>query len=51
VQAWIALSATLAKEGHTSDAQQAAESALKIDPNNIEALELRRNLTDGQALR
>jgi superkiller protein 3 len=51
VQAWIALSATLAKETRIPDALQAAENALKIDPDNIEALELRKNLTSGQAQR
>ena len=49
VQAWIALAATLAKESHFPDALLAVENALKISPNNIEALELRKNLVDGQA--
>jgi tetratricopeptide (TPR) repeat protein len=49
VQAWIALAATLAMESRFSEALQAVDSALKIAPNNSEALELRKNLVAGQA--
>ena len=49
VQAWIALAATLATESRTSDALQAVDTALKIDPGNSEGLELRKNLVAGQA--
>ena len=51
VQAWIALASTLAMESRFSDALQAIDSALKIAPNNNEALELRKNLVAGQAQR
>ena len=51
VQAWIALAATLAAESHIPDALQAVESALKIAPDNSEALELRKKLASGQAQR
>jgi tetratricopeptide (TPR) repeat protein len=51
VQAWIALAATLAMESRIPDALQAVDSALKIDPSNSQGLELRKNLTAGQAQR
>jgi Flp pilus assembly protein TadD len=51
VQAWIALATTLAMESRFPDALQAVDSALKIAPNNSEALELRKNLIAGQAQR
>ena len=49
VQAWLALATTLAMESRIPDALQAVDSALKIAPDNSEALELRKNLTAGQA--
>jgi len=49
VQAWIALAATLATESRIPDALLAVDSALKIDPGNTQGLELRKNLTAGQA--
>jgi tetratricopeptide (TPR) repeat protein len=48
VQAWIALAATLATESRIPDALQAVDSALKIAPDNSEALELRKKLVAGQ---
>lgn len=51
VQAWLALAATLAKESRIPDALQAVDSALKIAPDNSEALELRKNLLAGQTQR
>lgn len=49
VQAWIALATTLAMESRIPDALQAVDSALKIDPNNSQGLELRKNLVAGRA--
>jgi tetratricopeptide (TPR) repeat protein len=51
VQAWIALAATLATESRIPDALQAVDSALKIAPDNSEALELRKDLVAGQTKR
>jgi tetratricopeptide (TPR) repeat protein len=51
VQAWIALAATLATESQIPDALQAVDSALKIAPDNSEALELRKKLAGSQAQR
>jgi len=51
VQAWIALASTLALESRIPDALQAVESALKIAPENKQALELRKNLVAGQVQR
>jgi tetratricopeptide (TPR) repeat protein len=51
VQAWLALASTLALESRIPDALQAVDSALKIAPDNSEALELRKNLAAGQAQR
>jgi tetratricopeptide (TPR) repeat protein len=48
VQAWIALAATLATDSRIPDALQAVDSALKIAPDNSEALELRKKLVAGQ---
>ncbi len=48
VQAWIALAAILAVESRIPDALQAVDTALKIAPENNEALELRRKLAAGQ---
>lgn len=49
VQAWIALASTLAAESRIPEALQAVGSALKIDPNNSQGLELRKSLVAGQA--
>jgi tetratricopeptide (TPR) repeat protein len=51
VKAWLALSATLAMESRIPDALQAVDSALKIAPDNNEALELRKSLVASQAQR
>ncbi len=51
LQAWMALATTLAMESRFPDALQAVDSALKIAPNNSEALELRKKLVAGQAQR
>lgn len=45
VQAWIGLAATLATESRFTEAQQAVETALKIDPTNTNALELQKQLS------
>ncbi len=47
-QAWLALAATLAMESRFAEAQDAVEMALKIEPENADALELRKNLTANQ---
>ena len=44
IEAWINLAATLGMEAKFSDAQQAVDSALKLDANNAEALRLRQDL-------
>jgi tetratricopeptide (TPR) repeat protein len=49
--AWVALAATLAMESRFPEAQDAVAVALKIEPDNPGALELRKNLTSGQAAR
>jgi len=49
VKAWLALAATLAVESRFADALQAVDSALKIAPDNNEALELRKSLVASQA--
>jgi tetratricopeptide (TPR) repeat protein len=48
VKAWLALAATLAVESRFTDALQAVDSALKIAPENTDALELRKNLVANQ---
>jgi len=50
-QAWISLAATLGMESHFSEAQDAVAAALKLDPKNAEALQLRKDLTAAQAQR
>ena len=47
-QAWISLAATLGMESRFSEAQEALASALKIEPDNAEALQLRKDLTAAQ---
>jgi len=43
-QAWVSLAATLGMESRFPEAQQALASALKLDPQNAEALQLRKDL-------
>jgi tetratricopeptide (TPR) repeat protein len=49
VQAWVALAATLAMESRFPEAQEAVETALKLDPSNQEALDLSKTLAASQA--
>jgi len=44
IEAWIGLAATLATESRLSEAQKAIESALQIDPKNVNALELQKQI-------
>jgi Flp pilus assembly protein TadD len=44
-QAWISLAATLGMESRFSEAQEALASALKLEPDNVQALQLRKDLT------
>jgi len=48
IQAWIALAATLGTEFRFQEAQDALANALKIEPGNKAALELRQKLADAQ---
>ena len=50
-QAWVSLAATLGMESRFSEAQEAVASALRLDPNNSEAQQLRKDLTAAQAPR
>lgn len=50
-QAWVSLAATLAMESRFPEAEQAVASALRLDPANAEALQLRKDLTAAQAQR
>jgi len=47
-QAWISLAATLGMESRFSDAQEAVSTALKLEPANTEALQLRKDLNTAQ---
>jgi serine/threonine-protein kinase len=47
-QAWISLAATLGMESKFPEAQQAAASALRLDPQNTEAQQLSHDLTAAQ---
>ncbi|MGP0020344.1 MAG: tetratricopeptide repeat protein [Candidatus Sulfotelmatobacter sp.] len=47
-QAWISLAATLGMESRFSDAQEAVATALKLEPANSEALQLRKDLNAAQ---
>lgn len=47
-EAWINLAATLGMESKFQDAQQAIDSALKLEPTNSEALQLRHDLAASQ---
>jgi tetratricopeptide (TPR) repeat protein len=49
IQAWVALAATLGMESRFQEAQDALASALKIEPDNKAALELRQKLADAQS--
>jgi tetratricopeptide (TPR) repeat protein len=51
IQAWVSLAATLAMQSRFPEAQEALASALRIDPTNAEALQLRKDLTAAQAQR
>jgi tetratricopeptide (TPR) repeat protein len=50
-QAWVSLAATLGMESRFPEAQEAIASALRLDPQNSEALQLRKDLTAAQAQR
>ena len=50
-QAWISLAATLGMESRFPEAQEAVAGALKLEPNNTEALQLRKDLTTAQEQR
>lgn len=50
-QAWVSLAATLGMESRFPEAQEAVASALRLDPNNAEAQQLRKELTAAQAQR
>jgi tetratricopeptide (TPR) repeat protein len=47
-QAWISLAATLGMESRFPEAQQAVAHALRLAPNDAEALQLRKDLTKAQ---
>jgi Flp pilus assembly protein TadD len=47
-QAWISLAATLASTSHFADARQAVAQALRIDPHNAEALQMKKELPASQ---
>ena len=47
-QAWISLAATLGMESRFPDAQEAVANALKLEPANSEALQLRKDLNTAQ---
>ena len=48
IQAWVALAATLGMESRFKEAQDAIGNALKVEPNNKAALELRQKLSAAQ---
>ncbi len=50
-QAWISLAATLGMESRFTEAQEALASALKLEPANAQALQLRKDLTAAQEQR
>jgi Flp pilus assembly protein TadD len=47
-QAWVSLAATLGMESRFKEALEAVSTALRLDPHNAEALQLRRDLTASQ---
>jgi tetratricopeptide (TPR) repeat protein len=51
VQAWISLAATLGMESRFPEAEEAVANALRLDPQNGQALQLRQDLTAAQAQR
>ena len=50
-QAWISLAATLGMESRFPEAQDALATALKLEPENPEAKQLRKDLTAAQEQR
>jgi tetratricopeptide (TPR) repeat protein len=48
-QAWVSLAATLGMESRFAEAQEALSTALQLDPNNADALQLRKALSDALA--
>jgi Flp pilus assembly protein TadD len=50
-EAWVSLAATLGMESRFSEAQEAVDKALKLDPRNTQALQLRRELSDAKSKR
>jgi tetratricopeptide (TPR) repeat protein len=48
-QAWVSLAATLGMESRFPEAQKALANALQLDPQNTEALQLRKALDAAQA--
>jgi cytochrome c-type biogenesis protein CcmH/NrfG len=48
VEAWVSLAATLGMESKFPEAQQAITSALRLDPSNVAALQLREELNRAQ---
>jgi Flp pilus assembly protein TadD len=48
-QAWVSLAATLGMESRFPEAQKALASALQLDPQNVQALQLRKELDAAQA--
>jgi tetratricopeptide (TPR) repeat protein len=50
-QAWVSLAATLGMESRFPEAQEAVSSALRLDPDNAEAKQLRKDLAAAQAQR
>jgi len=50
-QAWVALAATLAMESRFPEAKDAVGMALKLEPENAEALDLSKSLSSGQGQR
>ena len=51
VEAWVSLAATLGMEHRLSEAQKAVESALQLDPQNKNALDLRKDLANAAVQR
>jgi cytochrome c-type biogenesis protein CcmH/NrfG len=48
VQAWVSLAATLGMESRFPEAQKALASALQLDPQNAQALQLSKDLEAAQ---
>jgi Flp pilus assembly protein TadD len=47
-EAWVNLAATLGMESRIPEALNAVANAIKLDPKNAQAVQLRKNLTDAQ---